>query len=196
MNYFHLSVINNTIKYFTTLNIKHGERLKPNYKELLLANTKILILGSYYPPKAKRKLYHLKQYLISVGFTNTNLVEDFEFPAKNSRLGDDEKVVLNSYSKMESSDILIFLFVKGGNSPGPIMELQNCIDNNFYGKKKKTLILMEQSFRKEQGKSKIFQGTLKLMGDDKIIFLEFKDDEIPFDLVKTQIYAIIFNPPL
>ena len=178
------------------MNIKHGERMKPNYKELLLANTKILILGSYYPPKAKRKLGHLKQYLISVGFTNTNLVEDFEFPAKNSRLGDDEKVVLNSYSKMESSDILIFLFVKEGNSPGPIMELQNCIDNNFYGKKKKTLILMEQSFRKKQGKSKIVQGTLKLMGNDKIIFLEFKDDEIPFDLVKTQIYAIIFNPPL
>jgi len=195
MNYFHLSVINNTNKYFTTLNIKQEERMKPNFKELLLANTKILILGSYYPPRAKRKLVQLKQYLISVGFTNTHLVEDFKFPVKNSRLGDDEKVVLTSYSKMESSDILIFLFVKGGNSPGPIMELQNCIDNNFYGKKEKTLILMEQSFRKKQGKSRMVQGALKLMGEDKIIFLEFKDDEIPFDLVKTQIYAIIFNPP-
>jgi len=195
MNYFHLSVINNTNKYFTTLNIKQEKRMKPNFKKLLLANTKILILGSYYPPKAKRKLYQLKQYLISEGFTNTNLVEDFEFPAKNSRLGDDEKVVLTSYSKMQSSDILIFLFVKEGNSPGAIMELQNCIDNNFYGKKKKTLIFMERSFHKKQGNSSMFQGTLELMGNDEIIFLEFKDDEIPFDLVKTQIYAIIFNPP-
>jgi len=177
----------------------HNEkRRKPSYEELkrnLLANTKILILGSYYPPRAKRKLDKLKQNLISVGYMNTHLVEDFEFPAKNSYLGNDEKVVLNSYIGMQSSDILIFLFVKEGNSPGPIMELQNCIDKDFYGKKKKTLILMEQSFRKRQGKSSMVQGALKLMGDDKIIFLEFEDDEIPFDLIKKQIYAIIFNPP-
>jgi len=174
--------------------MKQEKRMKPNFKKLLLANTKILILGSYYPPKAKRKLDRLKQYLISEGFTNTSLVEDFEFPAKNSRLGDDEKVVLNSLSKMQSSDILIFLFVKEGKSPGPIMELQNCIDNSFYGKKEKTLILMEQGFREKQGSSSMFQGALKLMGGDDIIFLEFEDDEIPFDLVKKQIYAIIFNP--
>jgi hypothetical protein len=177
----------------------HNEkRRKPSYEELkrnLLANTKILILGSYYPPRAKRKLDMLKQYLISIGFMNTHLVEDFEFPAKNSSLGNNEKVVLNSYIRMQSSDILIFLFVKEGNSLGPIMELQNCIDKDFYGKKKKTLILMEQSFRKRQGKSSMFQGTLKLMKDDKIIFLEFEDNEIPFDLIKKQIYGIIFNPP-
>jgi hypothetical protein len=196
MDYFHLSVINNTNKYFTTLNIKQEERMEPNLKKLLLANTKILILGSYYPRKAKRKLDQLKQYLISVGFTSTNLVEDSEFPVKNSYLEDEEKAVLNSYYRIESSDFLIFLFVKGGSSPGPIMELQKCIDSNLYGREKKTLILMEQSFHKKQGNSKLLQGILKLMKDKGIFFHVFKDDEIPFDLVRKQIYGRIINPRL
>ena len=76
------------------------------------------------------------------------------------------------------------------------MELQKCIDSNLYGREKKTLILMEQSFHKKQGNSKLLQGILKLMKDKGIFFHVFKDDEIPFDLVRKQIYGRIINPRL
>jgi hypothetical protein len=171
--------------------------VKPDAESSLRVKTKILILGSYYPLEAKNKLKQLKDYLVSVGFENTKLVEDFKFPVETNYLDHDLKAVLNSFYNIASSDILIFLFAKEADSIGAIMEFQKCSDEKFYGKKGKTLVLMEKGFRKKQGKSNIFTGTLKmLIGDDEIKFLEFKDDKIPFMEVREQLNQFIFSPPL
>ena len=158
-------------------------------KDEWTAITKVLILGSYHPDKAKRKLSKLKDYLKKEGFNNAGLATDFPSPFMPGA----DNVVRDSAYKMALSDFIVFLFVKEGDSYGPAMELQIGADNNFWNKGSRTMILMEHSFRKKQGRSQMFQDALDLISEMGVDEHEFDDDKIPLKYVKTQIYSKILK---
>jgi len=167
--------------------------MEPDYKKLWLANIKVLILGSYYPDKAKKKLDKLKYYLKQEGFSKTGLAKDFDSAVMDNRFSIKGRTALHSIWEMKSSDFLVFLFVKEGTSYGPVMELQECVDFDCLSKNERTFILLEHSFLEKQGKSQIFRDTLELINEMGVDFYEFDDDKIPLKYVKTQIYSRILK---
>jgi hypothetical protein len=156
-----------------------------NNKNQWTAITKVLILGSYHPDKAKRKLCKLKDYLKKEGFNNAGLAPDFPSPSMPGA----GNVVIDSAYKMALSDFIIFLFVKEGDSYGPAMELQIGANNNFWNKELRTMILLERSFLEEQGSSQMFRDALDLISEMGIDEYKFEDDKIPLKFVKMQIYS-------
>ncbi len=95
------------------------------YKPALIkrkSTLKILILGPYSPPEAKKRLEDIREYLVFKGYTNTRLVEDFS-PRKELI---DKEIFIKSRDKIKNwADILFFFFFKEAHNKSKLMGVQD-----------------------------------------------------------------------
>lgn len=103
---------------------------------------KITLYGSYYPEKIKHILTSLRDYLVSRGFLNTKLVEDypdnyFSFkPFKDPNVNNKNR----SFQCTEKTDLNVLIFCFDSPRDGPAVEITHILENNY----KNFLVFVEE----------------------------------------------------
>ena len=119
---------------------------------------KILLLCPYSPPEAKERLKDIKEYLVSKGYRNTRLVEDFS----SGRDLTDKEIFKKSRDKIINwADVLFFFFFKEAHNKSKLMGVQEevaivCEDAD---KVSKSIIFIDDEIRNKM--SRMFKGKLE-----------------------------------
>lgn len=171
-------------------NIEFTEYFKQQFdlveseKSKVRSRLKILICGSYYPVTEFERLIKIRDELRKRGWKKACLVKDFKQIKRKKR--DLPTLRERTYHAMHNSDVIIFLFTKGGQSDGRGMEIEHIFSTPFL-LWKSIMIFEEESDGRRYGSELILDELQNLEEHVKVAPVSVGDEEALLETIESQL---------
>jgi hypothetical protein len=153
-------------------------------KAKVRSQLKILICGSYYPVSEFNRLINIRNELRKRNWKKANLVKDFKHIKRKKR--NLPTLRERTHYAMHNSDVIIFIFTKGGQSDGRGMEIEHIFSTPFL--LWKSIMIFEEELDGKKYGSELILDEMKNLKDHLIVaYVSVEDEESLLNTIESQL---------